>query len=248
MPSFTGSESYWKKETSISSSPTPLLGANLEVEWLGQVGYAEGVRFQQEALEARRVRGGNDRLLLLEHPPVVTLGRGSREENLLVSREELTRRGIEVHEVSRGGDVTFHSPGQLVGYLVVDLDARGQRDVHLFLRRVESGLIGALRELGLAAGRIPGKTGVFMRVEGNHPGADRKIASIGIGVRHWITHHGFALNVSMDLSGFDVIVPCGLEGVEMTSVEKELGPGQRGQDVPAREAVRRAMLSEFGSG
>jgi len=224
------------------------LGNSLEVEWLGQVGYAEGVRFQEEALEARRAPEGKDRLLLLEHPPVVTLGRGSREENLLVSREELARRGIELYEISRGGDVTFHSPGQLVGYLVVDLDAREERDVHLFLRRVESGLIEALRELGLETGRISGKTGVFMRAGGSDPGVDRKIASIGIGVRRWITYHGFALNVSMDLTGFDVIVPCGLEGVEMTSVEKELGLGQVGQDARVREAVRRAMLSEFASG
>ena len=249
MPSCIGSESCWKKEILISKPiASPLPGAGLEVEWLGQVGYAEGVRFQEEALEARRAPEGKDRLLLLEHPPVVTLGRGSREENLLVSREELARRGIELHEVSRGGDVTFHSPGQLVGYLVVDLDAREERDVHLFLRRVESALIEALSELGLATGRISGKTGVFMRAAETNPGADRKIASIGIGVRHWITYHGFALNVSMDLAGFDVIVPCGLEGVEMTSVEKELGPGQMDQDACVREAVRRAMLSEFASG
>ena len=135
-----------------------------------------------------------------------------------------------------------------MGYLVVDLDAREERDVHLFLRRVESGLITALRELGLETGRISGKTGVFMRSEGADPGPDRKIASIGIGVRHWITYHGFALNVSMDLAGFDVIVPCGLEGVEMTSVEKELGPGQMDQAARAREAVRRAMVSEFALG
>ena len=249
MPSCIGSENYSKKETLISRPmSSPRLGISLEVEWLGQVGYAEGVRLQEEALEARRAPAGKDRLLLLEHPPVVTMGRGSREENLLVSRKELARRGIELHEVSRGGDVTFHSPGQLVGYLVVDLDAREERDVHLFLRRVESGLIAALRELGLQTGRISGKTGVFMRAEETNPGADRKIASIGIGVRHWITHHGFSLNVSMDLTGFDVIVPCGLEGVEMTSVEKELGSGQIDQDARVREAVVRAMLSEFALG
>ena len=220
----------------------------LEVEWLGQVGYLEGLRLQEEALEARRAGQGVDRLLLLEHSPVVTLGRSSRPENLLVPREELARRQIELHEVARGGDVTFHAPGQLVGYFIVDLDARGQRDVHRFLRRVESGLVSALAELGLAGERIEGKTGVFMEREPGAPGPDRKIASIGIGVRHWITCHGFALNVSMDLEGFKVIVPCGLENVEMTSVVREWGHEGSDPDPHVREVVSRAMMVEFGAG
>ena len=222
--------------------------AALAVEWLGRVGYLEGLRLQEEALAARREGHGRDRLLLLEHFPVVTLGRSSRAENLLVSREELVRRQVELHEVARGGDVTFHAPGQLVGYFIVDLDARGERDVHRFLRKVESGLICALEQLDLKAERIEGKTGVFMNRNPGESGPDRKIASIGIGVRHWITYHGFALNVSMDLDGFEVIVPCGLENVEMTSVVREWDHQGADVDGRVREIVSRAMLSEFAIG
>lgn len=223
-------------------------GSELVVEWLGRVGYLEGLQRQQEALEARRAGRERDRLLLLEHPPVVTMGRSARPENLLVSREELKRRQVELHEVSRGGDVTFHAPGQLVGYFIVDLDARGDRDVHGFLRRVESGLMTALKEMDLDSQRIEGKTGVFMKRNAGEAGPDRKIASIGIGVRHWITYHGFALNVSMDLDGFHVIVPCGLENVEMTSVVREWDGERPDPDARAREAVSRAMVSEFATG
>jgi lipoate-protein ligase B len=181
-------------------------------------------------------------VLLLEHPPVVTLGRSTRPENLRVSPAELEARGVAVHEVARGGDVTYHGPGQLVGYPIVDLLARGECDVHRHLRRLESVLIEALAALGLAAGRVEGWTGVFV------PQADppRKLASIGVGLRGWVTYHGFALDVTMDLAGFDAIVPCGLEGVEMTSVARELG---RAPDAElfdrARVAVARALDAEF---
>lgn len=231
-----------------SSASGSARGPGLSVEWLGRVGYIEGLRLQEEALKARRSGRERDRLLLLEHPPVVTLGRSTRAENLLVSQKELRRRGVELHEVSRGGDVTFHAPGQLVGYFVVDLDARGERDVHRFLRRVESGLIVGLKELGLHSERIEGKTGVFMKREREDGGPDRKIASIGIGVRHWITYHGFALNVSMDLEGFNVIVPCGLENVEMTSVAREYVGEISDPDTRVREVVSEAMISEFAVG
>ena len=161
-----------------------------------------------------------DRLLLVEHPPVVTLGRGSHAENIRLRPEELAARGIDCFKVARGGDVTYHAPGQLVGYLVVDLAARSRPDVGRFLRGIEGALIAALSDLGVPARRVPGRTGVFAGSEGSS-GRDRKIASIGIGLRGWVSWHGFALNVGVDLAGFDCIVPCGLADVQMTSVEVE---------------------------
>jgi len=217
----------------------------LSVEWLGRVEYAQGLLLQAEALEARRVKACGDRLLLLEHPAVITLGRSSHEENLLIGREALRAQNIEVHEAARGGDVTYHAPGQLVGYLIMDLEARAEQDVHLFLRRIESALMAALTSLGLETERIDGKTGVFMRSRPDRRGPARKIASIGIGVRRWITYHGFALNVTVDLAGFESIVPCGLERVEMTSLERELEVRPHDIDERARDAVQRAMVGEF---
>lgn len=196
--------------------------SDLNIEWLGRVRYEDGLALQKQAVEQRRVGQTCDRLLLLEHPPVVTLGSGTHNENLLVSESELRSRGIDLQRANRGGDVTYHAPGQLVGYLVMDLAARQARDVHRFLRDLEGALIAALGSLGLAARRIDGMTGVYVDPGPDDVGPIRKIASIGIGVRHWITYHGFALNVSVDLDGFAVIVPCGLKDVQMTSVAREL--------------------------
>ena len=148
-------------------------------------------------------------LLLLQHPPVVTLGRTSHESNLLRTA------GVEVVEVERGGDVTYHGPGQLVGYPILDLTDYRQ-DLHWYLRTLEQALIDALALLAIPAERNPGYTGVWTE------GRQRKIASIGIHVKQWITWHGFALNVSTDLAAFERIVPCGIAGVEMTSVAAEL--------------------------
>ena len=150
----------------------------------------------------------------MEHPPVVTLGRSSKQQHLLASPALLAQRGIELFEVERGGDVTFHGPGQLVGYPIIDLK-RHRQDLHWYLRQVEQSLIDALGQLGIAAERNVGYTGVWTQ--------GRKIASIGVHARDWVTWHGFALNVSTDLSYFDLIVPCGIQGVTMTSVERELG-------------------------
>jgi len=188
------------------------------VEWLGRVAYGEALEMQRRRVAARRAGACGDSLLLLEHPPVITLGRRARAENLRVSREALAARGVEVHEVARGGDVTWHGPGQLVGYLVLDLEARGEPDVHAHLRRIEALLIEALGAAGVAAGRRSGMTGVF--VEPSEP--PRKIASIGVGLRGWTTFHGFALNVCNGPEGFADIVPCGLRGVVMTSLREEL--------------------------
>ena len=187
----------------------------LVVQDLGRSSYGEVLELQR-TLCRQRMAGTvqDDLLLLVEHDPVITLGRGTRGESLPVPLLDLERRGIEVFEVERGGDVTFHGPGQLVGYPVVDLRQHRQ-DLHWYLRRLEAGLIGALANLGLDAGTNPGLTGVWT--------AGRKIASIGIHVKQWVTFHGFALNVSTDLSYFDLIVPCGIKDVTMTSVSQELG-------------------------
>jgi lipoate-protein ligase B len=210
----------------------------LRVEWLGRVPYGEALDFQRAAVEHRRV-GGPDRLLLLEHPPVITLGRSARRENLRTSRQELATRGVELFEVARGGDVTWHGPGQLVGYAIVDLAARGSPDAHAWLRTIEETLIEALGALGAAAHAMPGMTGVFLSREGSTP---LKIASIGVGLRGWISWHGFALNVTPDLRGFDDVVPCGLAGVRMTSLAEALGAAPTpGLFETAREAVAEAF-------
>ncbi len=181
----------------------------LEVIEAGLVPYAEALAWQRSLAQARiEGRMPHDLLLLLEHPPVVTLGRNSQESHVLRAA------GVEVIEVERGGDVTFHGPGQLVGYPIIDLSGYKQ-DLHWYLRTLEQALINALAALHIPAERHPGYTGVWTR--------GRKIASIGVHVKKWVTWHGFALNVATDLAEFQRIVPCGIPGVEMTSVEKEHG-------------------------
>jgi lipoate-protein ligase B len=180
----------------------------------GSLSYRSALALQEELLERRR-QGNEDILILLQHPPVVTLGRGANDRNLLLPAAELGRRGIDLERVGRGGDVTYHGPGQLVGYPIVDLGPLG-RDLHRFLRLLEATLIDTLAAFGLAGEQIAGRTGVW--VEGE------KVASIGVGVRRWVSWHGFALNVAADdLAGFAAIVPCGLPGVRMTSLERLLG-------------------------
>jgi len=191
----------------------------IEIQEWGRVAYAEALERQKAAVEDRRAQRTPDRLILLQHPPVVTFGRSAKPEHLRTPAAELQARGIEVHHVARGGDVTYHGPGQLVGYLVLDLEARGACDVHRYLRQVEGALIDALGSLGVIGRRIEGWTGVF--VASSQP--PRKIACIGVGMRGWVTYHGFALNATMDLSEWQDIVPCGLHGVEMTSVKREIG-------------------------
>jgi lipoate-protein ligase B len=215
---------------------------SLQVEWLGRVPYTEALALQEARVNEVRAGRAGDALLLLEHPPVITLGRSARPENLLQSPDALAERGVELHEIARGGDVTWHGPGQLVGYAILDLQARGRADVHRFLRDLESGLIDALEKLGLAAEICSGMTGVFVAASA----PPRKIASIGVGLRGWVSWHGFALNVDPDLAGFDAIVPCGLQGVEMTSIARELGDAAPA-DLPARsrEAVSDAFLRRF---
>jgi lipoyl(octanoyl) transferase len=181
---------------------------------LGRRAYGDVLELQRAAARAR-IDGSlpQDALLLVEHDPVVTLGRSSKDAHLLADREALAARGVELFEVERGGDVTFHGPGQLVGYPIVDLK-RHKQDLHWYLRQVEETLIRSLATLGIPAERVPKYTGVWTK--------GRKIASIGVHARDWVTWHGFALNVSTELSYFDLIVPCGIPEVQMTSVECEL--------------------------
>lgn len=197
---------------------------------LGPTSYREGLAIQ-EALVRLRADGRDagdshsvqpptaagvpgDWLLFPDHPPVLTMGRGGGEDSLRVDRPTLERLGVELFEVTRGGDVTWHGPGQLVGYTIVDLAARG-RDLHRFLRDLEEALIQSLASWGIPAERVPGKTGVWS--------AGEKIASLGIAVRRWVGYHGFALNVAPDLKFFDLIHPCGLRGIHMTSAAARLG-------------------------
>lgn len=180
--------------------------------WLGRVEYSQALALQEDWVADFAERG--DTLLLLEHPPVYTTGRGGAEENLPDANA-----GVPVLRIGRGGDATYHGPGQLVGYPIIDLRTRG-RDVHRYLRDLEAGLIDTLGALGVNAQCSEGRTGIWVARLGGEP---RKIASIGIAVRRGIAWHGFALNVSVDLAAFDQIVPCALADVEMTSVVRETG-------------------------
>ena len=185
----------------------------LDLVLAGRVSYRAALEWQRALAQERLAGRCNDLLLLLEHEPVVTLGRIAESAHLLHPE------GIDVVEVERGGDVTYHGPGQLVGYPILDL-TRYRQDLHWYLRTLEEALIDGLGRLGLAAGRESGRTGVWTR--------GRKIASIGVHVKRWVTWHGFALNVTTDLAAFDRIVPCGIPGVVMTSVEREGGKGMGG--------------------
>ena len=201
----------------------------LLVASLGTVSYEQALALQR-AVAIARISGAfdEDLLLLVEHPPVVTLGRSAKEAHLLASPAMLEARGVDLFEVERGGDVTVHGPGQLVGYPIIDLK-RHTRDLHWFLRRVEDALIAAVAPLGILGERNAGFTGVWA--------GGRKLASIGVHARDWVTWHGFALNVTTDLSLFDLIVPCGIPSVEMTSVSLELSRARDSAASPSTGAA-----------
>lgn len=194
---------------------------------LGRVAYEEALELQRH-IARDRISGAlpQDVLLLVEHPPVVTLGRASKGKHLIASPEFLRSKGVELFEVERGGDVTFHGPGQLVGYPIVDLK-RHRLDLHWYLRKIEEALISTLADYDIAAERNPSFTGVWTK--------GKKIASIGVHARDWVTWHGFALNVTTDLSYFDLMVPCGIDGVVMTSIARELGT----DDISAQDVIER---------
>jgi len=213
--------------------------SELLVAQLGTLSYAAALELQRDVAR-RRISGEipEDVLLLVEHPPVVTLGRTAKGANLIASPAYLASQGVELFEVERGGDITFHGPGQLVGYPIIDLK-RHRKDLHWYLRQVEEALIQAIDRFGITGGRVDKYTGVWVDA-----GLDsrRKIASIGVHARDWVTWHGFALNVNTDLRYFDLIVPCGISGVTMTSVARELQSGS----VDMR-AMHDAVIGAFGS-
>ena len=184
---------------------------------LGVVDYQKALELQLYLLEKRIKQEIDDVLLLLQHPPTFTVGRNKKAEHLLIAPGELSKRGIHFEVISRGGDITYHGPGQLVGYPILDLN-KLNRDVHKYLRNLEETIILALQDFDIMAERKKGLAGVWV--------SEKKIASIGVGIKRWITYHGFALNVNTDLSYFQMIVPCGIEGLSVTSM-KEL-TGQKG--------------------
>lgn len=233
----------------------------IEYLYLGRVGYDEGLKLQAEIV-GLRLRGQiENTLLLLEHPPVLTLGRNARRENVLASDEMLTRRGVTLYEINRGGDVTYHGPGQLVGYPIFDLrslhNAKGGRLGPVdFVRMMEEALIRLCGVFGVRAGRIGGLTGVWCGSPGSADGdladrepwdtalpKERKIGAIGIHVSRGITSHGFAFNVITDLRDFQLINPCGITDRPVTSLEREV---REGVVLPSLEEIAHQAARQFG--
>ena len=176
--------------------------------------YARGLELQERLVADRQAGRIPDQLLLLEHDPVFTLGRNARTANVLLPAEALRERGFEVFETGRGGDVTYHGPGQVVGYPILDL-APDRRDVHRYVRDLEEVMMRTCADYGLEASRVEGLTGTWL--------GDEKIGAIGVRIARWVTSHGFAFNVGTDLAAFDLIVPCGIRERGVTSLERRLG-------------------------
>ena len=220
------------------SAHIDLPARRIAVRRLGRVRYADAHRLQEDLL-ARRTRGEiGDTLLLLEHDPVVTLGRGAKPGHVLLTAETLAARGVDLVETGRGGDVTFHGPGQLVAYPIFDLKP-DRCDVRRFVRDLEDVMIAVSARFGVTAERFPGYVGIWVRDDyGN-----RKIGAIGVRISRWVTMHGFALNVTTDLSGFSLIVPCGISGQGVTSLERELEHANR--PVPSMDAVADEVAARF---
>jgi lipoyl(octanoyl) transferase len=213
--------------------------------YLGRIGYAEALALQQELVELRHQGRVENVLLLLEHPPVLTLGRNARRGNILATDEMLAGKGVTVHEINRGGDVTYHGPGQLVGYPIFDLrsltNASGGRLGPVdYVRRMEEALIRLCAGYGVLTGRIQGRTGVWTNAVA---GIEKKIGAIGVHVSRGITSHGFALNISTDLRDFQWIVPCGIADREVTSLELEM---PRPEQLPTLEQAANAAARQFG--
>ena len=212
---------------------------DIEVKRLGLVSYADGLEIQKKLVEQRIAGEIPDQLLLLEHPPVITLGVRTRNNrsNIVASQSTLQAAGIEVCETGRGGDVTYHGPGQIVGYPIIDLKP-DRCDVHAYVRDIEEVMIRAAAEFGVQAGRVPGLTGVWV-------GSD-KLAAIGVRIAKWVTSHGFAFNVNTTLDHFAFIVPCGIADRGVTSLQK-----LRGHPIPMDEvsvSLERAFRSVFAVG
>jgi lipoyl(octanoyl) transferase len=205
----------------------------------GRVPYGEGLALQKALIGARYENRIGNTLVLLEHPPVLTLGRNASRANILASDEFLAYRGVEIHEVNRGGDVTYHGPGQLVGYPIFDLRSFTPRlGAVEYVRLLEEALIRACCDFGVQATRVAGRTGVWTMAGGSMQ--EKKIAAIGVHIARGITSHGFALNVNPDLRDFQLIVPCGIADREVTSLEIEADPA------PPMDTVRNAVARRFG--
>jgi lipoyl(octanoyl) transferase len=219
-----------------TETPVATERRTMVVRRLGTISYGDALELQAELVKQRRAGEIPDTLLLLEHPHVITLGSGSHDENVLVSPEDRAARGIELFDTGRGGDVTYHGPGQLVGYPIFDLKPDRQ-DLHRYLRDIEEALIGVLSDFGIQGSRKEGLTGVWA--------GDSKLAAIGVRVSSgWITSHGFALNVTTDLSFFGAIVPCGIRDHGVGSISEEIGrPVSLAE---AEDAVVRQMERVFG--
>ncbi len=226
----------------------------LQVLQLGVVEYATALKLQETLVELRKQGRIADTLLLLEHPPVITLGRNAKERNIIASLESLAHRGVEVFEINRGGDVTFHGPGQLVGYPICDLRGFTPKIGAVeFVRRLEEALIRTCAEFGIGAQRVNDLTGVWTQADvaaasssaGQNIGSSeiRKIAAIGVHISRGVTSHGFALNVETDLDYFKLIVPCGIADKPVTSMAAELGP----EKLPSIDAVSQTLTRQFGS-
>ncbi|TCK71544.1 lipoyl(octanoyl) transferase LipB [Acidipila rosea] len=214
----------------------------LSLVHLGRIPYAEALALQRQLVELRHQQRIGNTLLLLEHPPVLTLGRNSDRANILASDELLARRGVELHEINRGGDVTYHGPGQLVGYPILDLRSFSPRLGPVdYVRMLEEALIRACGDYGILTQRIAGRTGVWTIAGGSI--REKKIAAIGVHISRGITSHGFALNVTTDLRDFELIVPCGIADREVTSVEREVDPAE----LPTMEAVANSVSRHFGN-
>lgn len=213
----------------------------IDVRRLGRVDYDEALELQRTLVEQRRAGLIGDTLLLLEHPPVITLGARSRHAttNIVASRETLDAAGIAIHDTGRGGDVTYHGPGQLVGYPIFDLRPDRQ-DVHRYVRDLEEALIRAIASFGVDGVRIPGLSGVWV----GSAGCEEKVAAIGVRISRWITSHGFALNVTTNLTHFQFIVPCGIADRGVTSLERLTGRAVSMTE--AEDAVAHAMGQVFG--
>ena len=208
----------------------------ITVHRMGLVRYAEALELQ-ERLQRARIRGRiGDTLLLLEHPPVVTLGRGAKEQNILLSRALLAARGFDVHEIGRGGDVTYHGPGQLVGYPILDLSP-DRKDVRRYVTDLEEAMIRLAAAYGLDAGRVPKLNGTWV--------GDRKIGAIGVRISRWVTMHGLALNVNTDLDFFNLIVPCGIADRGVTSLAREVGRSVDMDEVRAHMTRHMSQLFEW---
>jgi lipoyl(octanoyl) transferase len=184
---------------------------------LGLISYADASAIQQRLVAARKANAIDDVLLFCEHPHVITLGRNANRTNLLASEHVLRQKNVELHATNRGGDVTYHGPGQIVGYPILNLD-KIKRDVGWYVRTLEEAMIRASADFGIIAYRVPGKTGVWVQAAPT----EEKLAAIGVHISRWVTSHGFAYNVSTDLRYFDLIVPCGIADRKATSLEKLL--------------------------